>query len=156
MLQLHNLPAKSGKTKRRLGRGDGSGSGSYSGRGMKGQRARSGGKGGLKLRGLKQSIMKLPKNRGFQSGRAAFQGVNLYDLNAKFEDGETVDAVTLKQHGLITNEYGKIKVLGGGKIKKNLTVKVQAATKSAQEAVTAAGGTFEVVAPLTKPSKKAE
>lgn len=160
MLQLNNLPSKKGKTKKRLGRGDASGGGSYSGRGMKGQRSRSGGKGGLKLRGLKQSMMKLPKSRGFKSGRAPFQGVNLYDLNAKFEDGATVDAAALLAHGLISDLYGKIKVLGDGKLKKKLTIKVQAATAGAQKAVEAAGGSVEVVAPVTRPAtstkKKAE
>lgn len=158
MLELHNLPSKKGKTKKRLGRGDASGGGSYSGRGMKGQRSRSGGKGGLKLRGLKQSIMKLPKARGFKSGRAPFQGVNLYDLNAKFEDGATVDSAALLERGLISDLYGTIKVLGDGKLKKKLTIKVQAATAGAKEAVEAAGGTIEIVAPTTRPatSKKAE
>ena len=63
--------------KKRVGRGNASGRGTYATRGLKGQRSRSGGKGGLKLRGFKQSLQKVPKLRGFKSPNPANQTVSL-------------------------------------------------------------------------------
>lgn len=152
MLQSHNLPSGNNKKTKRLGRGNSS-SGNYSGRGMKGQRSRSGGKGGLKLRGLKMSMMGLPKSRGFQSGRVRAQVVNIEDLERLFVDGDTVNAATLAQKGLVKSENKKVKVLGNGEINKKLTIEVNAVSAKAKEAIEKAGGTLTVIAkkpPLQK------
>ena len=127
MLNLSNIKKPKQKKKKRVGRGNASGKGTYSGRGQKGQRSRSGGKGGLKLRGLKQTIGKLPKSRGFTSPHPKLDVINLADLEKKYKDGETVT-------------LNKIKVLGQGEIKKKLTIKAAAFSKSAEEAIIKAGG----------------
>lgn len=144
MLGNHNLPSTQGKKKKRLGRGNAS-SGNYSGRGMKGQRARSGGKGGLKLRGLKQSMMAVPKIRGFRSPHPKAQEVNLKDLQTTFEDGATVTVQELELRGLIRSAKKPVKILGQGELKKKLTVHAHAASKTAQEAITKVGGTVELI-----------
>ena len=80
MLTLKNLKPKKAKKAKRVGRGNASGTGTYAGRGLKGQRSRSGGKGGLKLMGLKQTFSKLPKNKGFTSPHAKLNVINIEDL----------------------------------------------------------------------------
>ncbi|MFC1598276.1 50S ribosomal protein L15, partial [Patescibacteria group bacterium] len=135
-------------------RGNASGSGNYSGRGMKGQRSRSGGKGGLKLRGLKQSMMAVPKKRGFSSIQDAVQIVKVSQLDKHFADGDTVDAAALAAKNLVGDKYAKVKVLADGTLKKKLIVKLQAASKSAQEKIEKAGGSFEAIAVSLKPKKE--
>lgn len=127
MLNLSNLKSADKKKKKRVGRGDASGSGTYSGRGMKGQRSRSGGKGGLKFKGLKASLTKLPKLRGFKSQQAEMPIINLVDLEKKYKDGDSV-------------ELCGFKVLARGELKKKLTVKASAFSKSAENAITKVGG----------------
>lgn len=141
-LKLHNLkPAKgSKKRKKRLGRGNASGLGNYSGRGMKGQRSRSGGKGGLKLKGMKAGIQSIPKLGGFKSDKPKPAIVNLKDLEKNFKEGEIVNASSLLQKGLIKTKKNGIKILGVGEIKKKLTVKVDKISDSAKEAISKAGG----------------
>lgn len=141
MLSLNNLPKTSGKKKTRVGRGNSS-AGNYSGRGMKGQRARSGGKGGLKLRGLKQSMMAQPKNRGFSSPHAKAQAVNLAALEKAFDAGAEVTPASLKEKGLVTSTEKPVKILGVGTLSKKLTINVNAASETAVKAIEAAGGTF--------------
>lgn len=141
-LQLHNLkPAKgSKKRKKRLGRGNSSGLGNYSGRGMKGQRARSGGKGGLKLRGLKANIQSIPKLPGFKSAKPKFNIVNLKQINDNFKTGDKITPAKLLEQGLIKKIKPGVKLLGDGKINKKLTIKINKASQSAVDAVTKAGG----------------
>lgn len=151
MLTLHSLPKAHGKKRKRYGRGNAS-KGNYSGRGLKGQRSRSGGRSGLKLRGLKQSIMALPKTRGFRSLAGASQVVSLKQLEKHFENGAVVDSAALLAKGLIQTLEAPVKILSTGKLKKALTVRVHAASKTAQEAITTAKGSFEAV---LHPTKKA-
>jgi len=141
-LQLHNLkPAKgSKKKKRRLGRGDSSGFGSFSGRGMKGQRSRSGGKGGLKLRGMKANVQSIPKLPGFKSPHAKFEIVNIEVLEKTFKNGDIITPTVLVSKGLIKSIKPGVKILGQGKLNKKFTIKVNKVSKSAQEAVEKAGG----------------
>ncbi|PIW36877.1 MAG: 50S ribosomal protein L15 [Candidatus Kerfeldbacteria bacterium CG15_BIG_FIL_POST_REV_8_21_14_020_45_12] len=152
MLSASQLPKTPGRKKKRVGRGDSS-SGNYSGRGMKGQRSRSGGKGGLKLRGLKQSMMAAPKKKGFSPRYPASQIVNLTELDKHFTAGAEVNAAVLYEKDLVVSPFKAIKILGDGKLTKKLSIKVQAASKSAQEAITAAGGEFEAI-PLPGRQKK--
>ena len=127
MLNLSNIKAPKRKAKKRVGRGNSSGTGTYSGRGQKGQRSRSGGKGGLKLKGLKETFRSVPKSRGFTSPHAKLNVINLSDLEAKYKDGEKIE---LKDY----------KVLGQGEIKKKLDISASAFSKSAEQAIIKAGG----------------
>jgi large subunit ribosomal protein L15 len=142
-LNLHSLkPNKDAKKKRkRVGRGDGSNKGTYSGRGLKGQRARSGGKSGLKLRGLRDVLFSLPKLGGFKSNRPDPKVVNVEDLNEVFSDGETVDPTSLVDAGLIDEVGdGGVKVLGEGDIEIGVTLQGCDTSKSAKAKIEDAGG----------------
>lgn len=141
MLSLSTLPKTSGRKQKRLGRGNSS-SGNYSGRGMKGQRSRSGGKGGLKLRGLKQSMMAMPKSRGFNSGKVKLHGVNLSALENAFEAGDVVTLAAMKEKGIVTSTAKKVKILGTGTLTKKLTISAHGASATALKAIEAAGGTL--------------
>ena len=128
----------------RVGRGTGSGSGKTSGRGHKGQKARSG---YSRKRGFEGGQMplarRLPK-RGFNNIHAKpLTAVNLTVFD-KFNDGDVVSAGTLLLQGLISKcPYG-LKVLGGGEITKKLTIQAQAFSESAAAKIAAAGGKAEV------------
>ncbi len=141
-LNMSNLrPAKGAKkTKQRVGRGWGSNRGKYSGRGMKGQRARSGGKSGLKLKGLRAIMLNIPKTRGFKSPHAKKAVVNVADLGKGFKDGATVNPAALKNKGLVKDTKDGVKVLGNGEIKIKLTVKGCQVSASAREKIEASGG----------------
>ena len=144
---LHNLsPAKgSRRKKKRVGRGNASGHGTYSTRGLKGQRSRSGGKSGLKLRGFKQRIKQTPKLRGFKSKNIPMETVNLRDLDLKFSNGGVVTPDELVKMNLIKDTKNGVKVLGDGKLTKKLTVKVNAFSKSAESDIIDAGGKVELI-----------
>ena len=127
-MQLHELSAVPGarKLKKRIGRGHGSGQGKTAGKGHKGQKARSGG-------GVRP---------GFEGGQ--MPAINVEDLNI-FDSGTTVSAEELILSGLIKRQFDKIKIIGNGDLKKNLTVKAQMFSKSATEKIQAAGGKAEVI-----------
>ena len=141
-LKLYNLKPAWGakKKKKRVGRGDSSGHGTYSTRGAKGQRARSGGKGGLKLKGLKSNILSIPKLGGFRSLKPKLEIVNLKDLEKNFAAGEIITPAKLIEKGLIKSVKPGIKVLGMGTLSKKLILKVNKISESAKEAVEKAGG----------------
>jgi len=145
--ELSNLKPVAGSRRRRtrVGRGEGSGKGKTAGRGTKGQNAR-----GSVRRGFEGGQMplyrRLPK-RGFNNIFGTdYTVVRLDRIAAKFEKGETVDAATLKERGVIA-KIGKdvVKVLGNGTIEHALTFKVAKLTRSAAEKIVAAGGTVEEV-----------
>ena len=117
-LSLHTIkPAKGAvKKKKRIGRGNASGSGTYSGRGLKGQRSRSGGKSGLKRLGMKIMLKTIPKKRGFKSAKPKNQVVNLVDLNKNFKDGDAVNPKSLLKQGLIGKITLPVKILGNGEL----------------------------------------
>lgn len=145
-MQVHQLksPMGSRKRKRIVGRGNGSGSGKTAGRGMNGQNSRPG-RGTLagSEGGQMPLIRRLPKV-GFRSHRPiVYQLVKVSDLS-RFEKGDVVDAQRLKDAGLIHNLFKPFKVLGTGDLKKALTVKATAFSKSAVEKITQAGGTIEI------------
>lgn len=146
-LNLHSLkPNKNAKKKRkRVGRGDGSNKGTYSGRGLKGQRARSGGKSGLKLRGLRDVLFSLPKLGGFNSNRPDPSVVNVEDVNEVFSDGDTITPQSLVEAGLIDEVGdGGVKVLGNGDIEIGITLRGCDTSKSAKAKIEEAGGTVEL------------
>ena len=160
-LNLSTLkPAQSRRDRKRIGRGLGSGKGRYSGRGIKGQKARSG---SHKMRpgfegGQMPIYMRLGKQRGSTSKDAMPIGpfrtstvpVNVGSLD-RFDDGAEVTPESLVERGLLKNTKTDVKLLGNGELKKRLTVRVHAISASAREKVEAAGGT---VALLREPKPK--
>lgn len=139
-ITLSNLKNKAKKKRKRVGRGNSSGLGTYAGRGQKGQRSRSGGRGGLKKLGLKQTLRRIHKKRGFKSFRPKLSSVNIELLNNYFADGDTVTFEKLLGLGLIDYSPAGYKVLGKGKITKKLIVQAAGFSKSAKEAIVKAGG----------------
>jgi large subunit ribosomal protein L15 len=150
-LNLSNLtPAQARKERKRVGRGLGSGKGRYSGRGIKGQKSRSGShKMRVGFEGGQMPIdMRLGKLRGNTSAdampigpfRTYNQPVNVSDLDERFEAGAEVTPETLKAAGLIRKIAVDVKVLGEGELTKSLTVSAHGFSKSAVEKIEAAGG----------------
>jgi large subunit ribosomal protein L15 len=154
-LNLSNLqPAQERVDRKRVGRGMGSGKGRYSGRGIKGQKSRSGShmmRAGFEG-GQMPLTMRIPKLRGSTSRdampigpfRTYSQPVNISDLE-RFEAGEDVTPETLKAKGLIRSIRRDVKLLGTGELTKKLTITVHGASASAREKVEAAGGTISLL-----------
>jgi large subunit ribosomal protein L15 len=146
---LHNLKPAPGsrKDRKRIGRGQGSGHGKTSGRGHKGQNARSGSKRRIGFEGGQMPLYRrLPKLGGFTPrNRKVYAIVNVSDLEARFEKGATVDPAALAESGLIKKERQSVKVLGDGELTLSLTVRAHAFTRSAREKIEAAGGKAEVI-----------
>ena len=145
-MNLHNLHPAEGSTHvgKRKGRGHGTGNGKTAGRGHKGQGARSGGGVRVGFEGGQMPLSRRVPKRGFNNIFAKpLEIINLSALNA-FEDGAVVNAEALLEKGILNKcEYG-FKVLGNGKITKKVTVEASAFSKSAKEAIEAAGGKAEV------------
>ena len=146
-MKLHELtPAPGSRTaEQRLGRGTGSGLGKTSGKGHKGQWARSGGGVRPGFEGGQMPLyLRLPK-RGFTNHFATvYSEVNLEQLNG-FEDGTVVTPELLLEAGIIKKTLDGVKILGRGELTRKLTVKAAKFSKSAQEKINAAGGSFEVI-----------
>jgi large subunit ribosomal protein L15 len=134
------------KNRKRVGRGNGSGHGTYSGRGLKGQKARAGGKMRPGFEGGQLPLIKrLPKKRGFFNRfRVEYDVVNLGLLN-KFDSGSEVTIDSLRSAGLVHSLNKPVKVLGTGEVDRPLTVKVNKYSASAKEKIEAAGGKIEEV-----------
>jgi large subunit ribosomal protein L15 len=149
-LNLSNLkPASERRARKRIGRGQGSGKGRYSGRGIKGQKARSG---SHKMRagfegGQMPIYMRLGKQRGPYSADAMPIGphrtstvpVNVRDLD-RFDDGAEVTPEALVAIGLIKNTRTDVKILGQGELSKRLNVSAHGFSGSARQKIEAAGG----------------
>ena len=147
-MNLNNMsPAPGAKTeKKRLGRGIGSGLGKTSGKGHKGQNARSGGGVRPGFDGGQMPLVRRIPKRGFTNNfKKVYSIVNVSDLE-KFADGTEVTAELLLQEGVLSKveEYG-LKVLGNGTLTKKLVVKANKFTKSAAEIIEKAGGKAEVL-----------
>jgi len=142
MLTLNNLQVSKGAKKKKIrrGRGNASGYGNYSGRGIKGQKSRSGGKSGLKRLGMKKIIAQLPKKRGFNRSSHIFNVINLSILEKKFKEGEEVTIKKLIALGLISKPREGVKILAKGDIDKKLTVKAHSFSETAKQAIIKAGG----------------
>jgi len=140
------------KTRRRLGRGIGSGKGKTGGRGVKGQKART----GVAVKGFEGGQMplhrRLPK-RGFKNILAKeFNEVNLGRIQqaidaGKLDAGATIDVAALVKAGVLRRAKDGVRILGDGKLKAKLSVSVAGASKSAREAIEKAGGSIQVIAP---------
>ncbi len=140
MLNLSNLKPASGSTKSRKKVGRGGKRGTYAGRGLKGQKSRSGGKGGLKALGFKQTLQRIPKVRGFKSSKPKMEIVKLADLKAKFQDGEVVDIRKMIKADLIESGKTGVKVLGNDQMDKKLIVVADKFSQAAEKAISQAGG----------------
>ncbi|MCM3598860.1 50S ribosomal protein L15 [Metabacillus idriensis] len=146
-MKLHELKPAEGsrKTRNRVGRGTGSGNGKTSGKGHKGQNARSGGGVRPGFEGGQTPLFRRLPKRGFTNiNRKDFAIVSLDKLNL-FEDGTEVTTELLLEAGMISKVRSGVKVLGNGKLEKKLTVKANKFSASAKEAIEAAGGTVEVI-----------
>ena len=139
-LHLHTIKPAPGskKSARRIGRGGKRGT--YSGRGIKGQRSRSGGKSGTRRRGMRQLIERTHKLKGFKSLYAKPHTVSLGLLSKYFKTGEKVTPQILYQMKLIKNPKAGVKILSTGQIKVKITIVDCALSQSAKAAIEAAGG----------------
>ena len=146
-MKLHELKPAEGarQAKTRVGRGTGSGCGKTSGRGHKGQKARSGGGVRPGFEGGQMPIYRRLPKRGFKNiWRKEYAELNVETLNI-FDDETTVDAVALVEIGILKNVLDGVRILGGGSLKKKLHVKAQGFTKTAIAKIEAAGGSSEVI-----------
>ena len=146
-MKLHELKPAQGsrKVRNRVGRGTSSGNGKTSGRGQKGQKARSGGGVRPGFEGGQTPLFRRLPKRGFTNVNAKeYALVNLDQLNV-FEDGTEVTPALLKEAGIVRNFKSGVKVLGNGELTKKLTVKAAKFSKSAEAAITAKGGSTEVI-----------
>jgi len=145
-MRLHNLKPRPGSKHRikRLGIGESSGHGKTSGRGGKGQTARSGGTIRLGFEGGQMPLLRRIPKRGFNNKSFGLHlaTINVEELNA-FDNGATVTPALLKEQGLLKKLLQGVKVLGDGELKKKLTVKAQQFSASAREKITKAGGACE-------------
>ncbi len=141
-LTLHNIHPKKGsrKGKKRVGRGLAS-KGRYSGRGIKGQRSRSGGKSGLKLKGLREIMLSTPKKRGFTSGRTPAEVINIAKISKLFKEGAKITPKTLLAKKAVSNISHGVKILGVGTITIKVTVADCLISATAQKKIEEAGGT---------------
>jgi large subunit ribosomal protein L15 len=156
-MRLHDLKPRPGAKHRRkrLGQGESSGHGKTSGRGGKGQTARSGSSIRIGFEGGQMPLIRRIPKRGFNNARhgTRYLPVNLDALNA-FDDGARVDEAALRGAGLANGRADGIKILGDGELTKKLTVSAHAFSASARAKIEAKGGTCELVnAPKAEPAK---
>jgi large subunit ribosomal protein L15 len=147
IMDLSNLKPAIGstKTRKRIGRGAGSGLGKTSGKGHKGQNARSGGGVKAGFEGGQMPMQRRLPKRGFTSlTKKVFALVNLRDLD-QFEAGTVVDLELLGKSGLVNKIGDGVKILGDGEFSKALTVRAHKFSRSAVEKIEAAGGKTEVI-----------
>jgi|SRR5215467_10254697 len=147
-MRLHDLKPRPGAKHRRkrLGQGESSGHGKTSGRGGKGQTARSGSSIRIGFEGGQMPLIRRIPKRGFNNARHSvrYLPVNLDALN-RFDDGDLVNEQVLRKAGLANGRVDGVKILGDGVLTKKLTVSVHAFSASARTKIEAKGGTCEVV-----------
>lgn len=147
-MKLHELKRNEGATfeKKRVGRGPGSGLGKTSGKGHKGQNARSGGGVNPIFEGGQLPLYRRLPKKGFSNAdfKITYAVINLEDLN-RFEDGTVVTPALLKETGLVKNQLCGIKILGDGELTKKLTIQATKFSKSAIEKIEKSGSKAEVI-----------
>ena len=147
-MKLHELQPNEGsvKTRKRVGRGAGSGLGKTSGKGHKGQNARSGGGVRLGFEGGQLPLFRRLSKRGFNNYnfRTNYATINVSDLEG-FEDGTEVTVELLLDTGLVKKELDGVKVLGSGELTKKLVVKANAFSETAKAKIEKNGGKAEVI-----------
>lgn len=145
-MKIHELkPAQEGRDRKRKGRGIGSGLGKTSGKGHKGQKARSGGGVRVGFEGGQMPLYRRIPKRGFTNiFKKEYAIINISDLD-NFENGTEVTPELLKEIGLVKDTKSGIKILGNGELTKQLTVKAHKFSKTAADRITASGGKVEVI-----------
>ena len=147
-MKLHELEKNIGAkhSKNRVGRGSGSGLGKTSGRGQKGQKARSGGSINPVFEGGQLPLYRRLPKRGFTNHmfKTEYAVINVSDLN-RFNNGDVITPALLKEKGIIKKQLSGIKVLGNGKLEKKLTIQANKFTKSALEKIKESGSKAEVI-----------
>jgi large subunit ribosomal protein L15 len=158
-MRLHDLKPRPGSKHRRkrLGQGESSGHGKTSGRGGKGQTARSGSSIRIGFEGGQMPLIRRIPKRGFNNARFTtyYLAVNVGDLN-QFEDGATVDETALRSIGLANGKAAGIKILGNGELSKKLSVTASAFSASAKSKIEARGGSCAVITRAAEAAKPTE
>ena len=155
LIGLHNLEKNPKARKRRIrrGRGNSSGHGNYSGKGMKGQKSRSGAS-GMRMRGVKAYLQRIPKQKGFKSKRPKNLAINLAVLDKYFGEGEVVSLKSLVKKNLIPKGNKNIKILASGTISKKLVIRINDLSVKAKEAIIKAGGEVIEAKPVVNRATK--
>ena len=152
--QIKSTPT-SNKKRKRVGRGSGSGFGKTAGRGMKGQKSRS----GVSIKGFEGGQMplhrRLPKHGFNNYFRKSFEIINLSDLQKAIDQGKIniskkIDKEVLKEAGILTKDHKDLKLLGNGNLKSSIKIELSAISKSAMDAVKKSGGTVNVISESKK------
>ena len=147
-MKLHELMQNAGarKTRKRVGRGMGSGLGKTSGKGEKGQKARSGVSIPATFEGGQLPLYRRLPKRGFSNApfKIKYATINVEDLN-RFEDGTVVTPELLKETGLLKNQLDGVKVLGNGTLEKKLTIKANKFTQKAVSEIEKSVSKLEVI-----------
>ena len=147
-MKLNELEKNVGATKKRkiVGRGRGSGLGKTSGKGHKGQNARSGGGVRTVFEGGQTPLFRRLPKKGFSNYKfkTTYASINVSDLN-RFENGTVVSPALLKEVGLVKNQLDGIKVLGNGTLEKKLTIQAHKFSKTAIEKIEKSGSKIEVM-----------
>ena len=147
-MKLHELEKNIGANhaRKRVGRGPGSGLGKTSGRGQKGQKARSGGSINPVFEGGQLPLYRRLPKRGFTNAlfKTTYATINVEDLNV-FEDGTVVTPALLKDKGIIKKGLDGLKVLGNGKLERKLTIQANKFSKTALEKIKESGSKAEVI-----------
>jgi len=146
---LHTLKGPKGATRnrKRIGRGPGSGTGEQSGKGVKGQKARTGHHGArFGFEGGQMPMQRRFPKKGFKNPfRVEVFAVNVGDLDSRFADG-TVDLAALQNAGMVPRSERAVKILGDGELTKKITVRASKFSATAKEKIEKAGGVAEIVA----------
>mgnify|MGYP003562231047 FL=1 len=143
-----SAPQGANKKPKRVGRGSSSGLGSTAGKGNKGQQSRSGGKTYVGFEGGQMPLYRRIARKGFSNYpfKKEYVCINVEQLEAKFNDGETVDKTALIEKGFISSKNASlVKVLGNGEVTKKLTVVVDKVSESAKAKIEKAGGSVSLV-----------
>lgn len=147
-MKLHELEKNIGAThaRKRVGRGPGSGLGKTSGRGQKGQKARSGGSINPVFEGGQLPLYRRLPKRGFTNAlfKTTYATINVEELNV-FEDGTVVTPALLKDKGIIKKGLDGLKILGNGKLERKLTIQANKFSKTALEKIKESGSKAEVI-----------
>lgn len=143
---LHNLRPAGGSRHRRkrVGRGNASGKGTYAGRGMKGQKSRTG-VGGLKRLGMRHILLSIPKKRGFLSSKPKQFGINVGEIDKKAVANDNITADWIVKHGLARANRQSFKILGDGEVTKPIQIHNLPVSAKAKEKIIAAGGSVLAV-----------
>jgi len=143
-----SAPQGANKKPKRVGRGSSSGLGSTAGKGNKGQQSRSGGKTYVGFEGGQMPLYRRIARKGFSNYpfKKEYVCINVEQLEAKFNDGETVDKTSLIEKGFISSKNASlVKVLGNGEVSKKLTVVVDKVSESAKAKIEKAGGSVSLI-----------